>query len=155
MIALKDIRDLPEAKRLLKLACIAASLWGIGFVLMSGALFSLTSARLRLEESDRIINAANTVKSYPSRGDTAKSEPIAAVSALTDSLGFKDRVGQMSSSPSGLVVQINRLYPGELTKLVEELTKNGLEVKTAEIRAMRSEKEGRLINITLAIAGER
>lgn len=42
MIALKDIRDLPEAKRLLKLACIAASLWGIGFVLMSGALFSLT-----------------------------------------------------------------------------------------------------------------
>ena len=52
-------------------------------------------------------------------------------------------------------MQINRLYPGELTKLVEELTKNGLEVKTAEIRAMRSEKEGRLINITLAIVGER
>ncbi len=155
MIALKDIRDLPEAKRLLKLACIAASLWVIGFVLMSGALFSLNSARLRLEESDRIINAANTIKSYPNSGTDSKSEPIAAISALTDSLGLKDRVGQMSSSASGLVVQINRIYPEELTKLVEGLSKNGLEIKTAEIRAMRSEKEGRLINITLAIVGER
>ncbi|MFR5880159.1 MAG: hypothetical protein ACLUEQ_04770 [Cloacibacillus evryensis] len=63
-------------------------------------------------------------------------------------------VNQLASSPTGLVLQVNRLYHEELGKLVEDIQRNGLSVKTAELRLMTGQKDGRLINVTLTIEGE-
>ena len=63
-------------------------------------------------------------------------------------------MNQLASSPTGLVLQVNRLYHEELGKLVEDIQRNGLSVKTAELRLMTGQKDGRLINVTLTIEGE-
>ena len=62
-------------------------------------------------------------------------------------------MAQLASSPSGLVLQLNRLYRDEFVKLAEDIGKNGLSVNTAEIRAFSSNKDGRLINVTLTVTG--
>ena len=61
----------------------------------------------------------------------------------------------MSSASTGLVVQLDRLYPNELTGLVEEFSKSGLSITTAEIRAAVSVKEGRTLTAVFSLEGAR
>ena len=103
---------------------------------------------------DSILKAASIVRSYPSFNTAASREPLSDISYVIDYLKLKDRVGQMSSGQSGLVLSIDRLHPEEFTALVESITEKGLYIKTAEIRAMSSGKDGRLINVTFAIGVE-
>ena len=49
---------------------------------------------------------------------------------------------------------MNRLYPDEFESLAEEIRKNGLAVKTAEVRALEARRDGRLLNVSLTIEGE-
>jgi len=108
----------------------------------------------RLNDAERVLNAAITVKSYPQQGTVFGKEPLSAVSEIIDKLGLQGKVNQLASSPTGLVLQVNRLYHEELGKLVEDIQRNGLSVKTAELRLMTGQKDGRLINVTLTIEGE-
>ncbi len=152
MIKFEELREIPEAVKLGKLAVFACGLWLLGLVVLSNALFLMHTNAERLREADGVLNVATVVKSYPARSYASGKEPLTAVSEIVDSLGVKDRVSQMSSSASGLVVQIDRLYPEELTNLAEGLSKSGLSVSTAEIRAATG-KEGRLITATFALEG--
>ena len=156
MIRLDDIRELPESRRLAKLAVVAACVWLAALVLLLCASSSLEAKRLRLADCGGVLYAGGVVKSYPAQGPASGQEPVAAVSSLTDSLGLRERVAQMNSGPSGLVLQLNGLYPDELTKFVEAVSDAGLSVRTAEVRAMSAGADkGRLINVTLALEGER
>ena len=81
-------------------------------------------------------------------------EPLTAVSAILDKTGLQGKVAQLSSSPAGLALQVNRLYPDEFESLVEELRGSGLTVKTAEARLLEARRDGRLLNVSLTIEGE-
>lgn len=155
MIRFGDIRELPETKRLAKLAAAAAAVWLAGLILILCASSALEGKRERLADSDGVLYAGGVVKSYPAPGPAAGQEPVAAIASITDSLGLKERVAQMNSGPSGLVLQINGLYPEELTKLVEAVSDAGLSIRTADLRAMSAGSgRGRLINATLALEGQ-
>ena len=155
MIQLQDVRTMPEAKRLAKLAAIAGGIWLLGFILLSNALYMMHGREERLDECGRVLNAGSVIKSYPAMKVSEGREPVAAVTSITDSLQLKERVAQLNSGPSGLVIQINKLYPEELTKLIEELAAAGLSARTAEIRALSYGSDGgRLINVTLALEGD-
>jgi hypothetical protein len=156
VISLQDLRELPEAKRLAKLAAATACLWLVGLVLLFCASSASDEKRARLADCDGVLYAGGVVKSYPAQSAASGQEPVAAVASITDSLGLKERVAQMNSGPAGLTLQISSLYPEELTKFVEALSSAGLSVRTAEVRAMSSGGDkGRLINVTLALEGER
>ena len=81
-------------------------------------------------------------------------EPLTAVSAILDKTGLQAKVAQLSSSPAGLALQVNRLYPDEFESLADEIRKSGLTVKTAEVRLLEARRDGRLLNAALTIEGE-
>lgn len=155
MVNFDELRNVPAAAKLVKPAIFAVCLWLIGLVIFSKALFIIDGNRERMRESDIILNGATMIKSYPARGFSAGAEPLTAVSAIIDKLGVKDRVSKMSSASTGLVVQLDRLYPNELTGLVEEFSKSGLSITTAEIRAAVSVKEGRTLTAVFSLEGAR
>lgn len=155
MITLHDLKDTADAKRFARAALAALLIWLLGFVLLANALYIMNASDARLKETDRILNAATIVKSYPNQSVSVGTEPLTAVSSVVEALGLKDRIGQMTGGSSGLVLQVNQLYPAELTGLLEELAGNGLSVKTAELRAMTAGKNGeRRINATIVLEGE-
>lgn len=154
MIPLHELKNMPEAKKLGHLLLFVGLVWLLGFVLLSDALYILRHSKERLGEADSILNAATMIKSYPSHKTPEGKEPLSAISSVIDSLGLKERVAQMNSGASGLTLQVERLYPEEFTNLVESISINGLYIKTAEIRAISSGKDGRLLNVTFAIGGE-
>lgn len=156
MISLQEVRDLPETRRLVRLAIVAACLWLVGLALLFCASSAADGKRARLADCSSILYAGGVIKSYPAQSAVSGQEPVAAVASITDSLGLKERVSQMNAGPSGLTLQVNSLYPDELTKFVEALSNAGLNVRTAEVRAMSAGGDkGRLINVTLALEGQR
>ncbi len=154
MISFDELRAMPEAKRLRRVTLVAAAIWLAALLSLSAALSAMRENEDRLGDAERILNAAITVKSYPQQGAVSGKEPHSAVSEIIDKLGLQSKVIQLASSPAGLVLQVNRLYHEELGKLVEDIQRNGLSVKTAELRSLAGQKDGRLINVTLTIEGE-
>lgn len=154
MISFDELRAMPEAKRLRRVTLVAAAIWLAALLSLSAALSAMRENEDRLGDAERILNAAITVKSYPQQGAVSGKEPLSAVSEIIDKLGLQSKVNQLASSPAGLVLQVNRLYHEELGKLVEDIQRNGLSVKTAELRSLAGQKDGRLINVTLTIEGE-
>lgn len=153
MIPLGELKDLPEAKRLKAAALATLLIWSAAAAVFSFALSSLKENERLLSDSGRVLAAAVKIRSYPQLETTADKEPLAVLSEVVDKLGLQDRVAQLASSSSGLVLQLNRLYRDEFVKLAEDIGKNGLSVNTAEIRAFSSNKDGRLINVTLTVIG--
>lgn len=145
---------MPEAQRLMKMAAVVLCIWVFGFILLSNALFLKSSASNRVVEADGVINAAFTIKSYPTRNISVGREPLSAVSNILDSLGLRARVSQMSSSASGLVLQVNDLYVGEMSGLIEAVSASGLTIRTAEIRAIATNQNGRKMTISFVLEGD-
>lgn len=153
MISFGGFNELPEAKRLKAAALITLLIWIAAAVVFSFAHSSLAENERRLSDSGHVLSAAVKIRSYPRLEKTADKEPLAVLSEVVDKLGLQDRVIQLASSSSGAALQLGRLYCDEFVKLAEDIGKNGLSVNTAEIRAFSSNKEGRLINVTLTVTG--
>ena len=101
-----------------------------------------------------MLRGASELRSYPERSVVSAEEPLTAVSAILDKTGLQAKVAQLSSSPAGLALQVNRLYPDEFESLADEIRKSGLTVKTAEVRLLEARRDGRLLNAALTIEGE-
>jgi hypothetical protein len=153
MAGLDEIKNMPEANRLGKLALFSLLIWLLGLVLMSRASTVFCENKDRLKEADIVLNAAAVIKSYPAQPAASAADPMSEISSVIDSLNLKDRIGQISSGAGGTVLQVNGLYIEELEDLISALSRRGLSVKTAEIRAMPYGKGLRLINMTAVLEG--
>ena len=149
-----NIDSSPEFSRLKKITAAAAIVWLAYAVIFSYASSVRAENRARMEDSQRILKAATEIKSYPSIRAATHTEPIAAVSEILEKTGLQPKVVNLSSSPAGLALQINRLYPEEFSALAENLRDSGLVVKTAESRLLAANRDGRLLNVTLTIEAE-
>ena len=105
-------------------------------------------------EARRVLKAATELKSYP-LDNSQYAEPLSSVSAILDKSKLQPQVSQLSSSSTGLLLQINRLYPEEFRLLTEELSKSGLVVQTAEVRVLVARRDGKLLNVTMTIRGDK
>ena len=150
----ENIKNGPEFPRLRLAALSAAALWLAAALVFGLALSVKHENAARMREAGRVLRAAVELKSYPERGVVSSEEPLTAVSAILDKTGLRGRVAQLSSSPAGISLQVNRLYPDEFESLAEELRRSGLPVETAEARAAESRRDGRLIDVTLTIKGD-
>ena len=148
---IEEIRGLLETKKLVRLALLSALVWTIGIVLFAEAAIILSNNRDRLLDTGKILNAANIYHSFPSHTSAEGKEPLSALSDAIGELNLKDRVGLVNSGSSGLTVQITELNGAEFITFLTLLSKKGLQVKTAEIRAITSSQKGRLINASILI----
>jgi len=123
----------------------------IALMLSSDTSFNLVSADL--SSSGRVLDYAMQLKALPRTGNVVAGipeEPLSVLSNIIDALGLRDRMQQLQSNPSGIVVQLERMYGDELGELLGSIENNGLSVKTAEIRALPRE-EGKLLSATLTM----
>ena len=154
MITLYEIKNMPDARRVGRVVLLALIIWLLGFILLFQGLHLLERGREYIGETDSILKAANIVRSYPVLSTVSDGESLPEISSVIDFLGLKNRVSQMNSSQSGLVFSVEKIHTEELASLIESISEKGLYIKTAEIRAISSAKDGRLINATFAIGGE-
>jgi hypothetical protein len=148
---IEEIRGLLQTKKLVRLALLSALIWTVGIVLFAEAAIVLNNSSDRLLDTGKILNAANIYRSYPSRTSAEGKEPLSALSDAIGELNLKDRAGLVNSGSSGLTVQITELNGAEFISFLSLLSKKGLQVKTAEIRAITSSQKGRLINASILI----
>ena len=148
---IEEIRGLPETKKLIRLGLLALLVWTAGTAFFLEASSILNSSKDRVMDTGKILDAANTFYSYPSRTSAEGKEPLSLLTDAINELSLKDRVGLMNSGSSGLTVQMNELNGAEFVSLLKSLSEKGLQVKTADIRAITSAQKGRLINASMLI----
>ena len=148
---IEDIRGLPETKKLIRLGLLALLIWTAAAALFLEASVILNNSKERIIDAGRVLSAANTFYSYPSRSSAGDKEPLSLLTDTINELGLKDRVGLMNSGSSGLTVQMSELNGAEFVSLLKSLSEKGLQVKTADIRAITSAQKGRLINASMLI----
>lgn len=151
---IEELRTAPEYARLRKLGAAAVSIWLLFLIVFFVAYSAGKENVSRLDEAERVLRGATELRSYSERSVASTEEPLTAVSAILNKTGLQDKTKQLSSSAAGLALQVDRLYPDELQSLVEEISKNGLTVTTAEVRLLEAKRDGRLLDVTLAIVGE-
>lgn len=147
----EEIRALPETKKLIRLVLLALFIWTAAAALFLEALAVLNSSKDRLIDAERILAAANSFYSYPSRNVQKDKEPLSLLTETINGLGLRDRVELMNSWASGLTVRMTDLNGLEFISLLKRLSENGLEIRTADIRAITSAQKGRLINASMVI----
>ena len=148
---IEEIRGLPETKKLIRLGLLALLVWTAGTAFFLEASSILNSSKDRVMDTGKILDAANTFYSYPSRTSAEGKEPLSLLTDAINELSLKDRVGLMNSGSSGLTVQMNELNGAEFVSFLKRLSEKGLQVNTADIRAITSAQKGRLINASMLI----
>ncbi len=148
---IEEIRGLPETKKLIRLGLLALLVWTAGAAFFLEASAILNSSKERVMDTGKILDAANTFYSYPSRTSAEGKEPLSLLTDVINELSLKDRVGLMNSGSSGLTVQMTELNGAEFVSLLKRLSEKGLQVKTSDIRAITSVQKGRLINSSMLI----
>lgn len=132
-------------------------LWITAFVLV-GKQQELTG---RIELKERrfrdLVEVVRTFKAQPEQENAVRSglpgDPLTVLSRLLEKVGIKDRLVQLSSASSGVSMQVERLYPGELGTLLQEVIRQGLPIMSCEIRAVPSGNERRL-SCSLLVGGK-
>lgn len=156
MFSFEQLRDTPEFQKLIKYAGVVVSVWIVALILFISSYILLDVNHSDMMEADNVLQVSGLIKSYPPREFKAGREPLAAISSMIDELKLKDKVGQLSSSQSGMIVEFRKIYSSDLARIVQAVSNYGLTVKTAEVKALASGNDGRLINLTLALeAGEK
>ncbi|MDR1885475.1 MAG: hypothetical protein LBQ56_04315 [Synergistaceae bacterium] len=152
MINFSEIREMPEARRLFRLAALAAVAWAGSAVLLFQTADVNSRLRENLASGDRIINAASVYRAHPGReADVprpAEEDPMSVITGIVQTLGIRERMQNLRSDSSGVSVQFDRLYGSELREFLSTMESRGLRVRTAEIRALPSGGE-RLLGVTL------
>ena len=154
MIAgLRELLKDADFRRPAVLCAAALLVWILLIVLMLSSEASFNLAGADLSSSGRVIDYAMQFKALPRTGSAMAEtldEPLGVLSNIIGALGLRDRMRQLQSNPSGIVVQLEHLYGDELGDLLGSIENSGLFVKTAEIRALPS-GGGRLLDATLTM----
>ena len=158
MINISELRDMPEARRLFKLFGAVLLVWITALLLLVYSYGFGGTAAADLYSSDRILDIAVKYKSNPdsSQALSAQSEgdPLSLVSDIAETLNMRDRVQQLQSNESGVLLQLERIYGDEMVKFLTTLESRGLNVKTAEIKALPS-GDDRLLGATFLLEKKR
>ncbi|MDR1509903.1 MAG: hypothetical protein LBS53_09725 [Synergistaceae bacterium] len=135
---------------------LAAAVWIVCFALVWKTVSLGEKLRADIVSSGRVMDYAARFKALPRTGGPAAvaGDPLGVLSQLVDALGLRDRLRQLQSNASGALIQIDRLYGGELRDLIDAAEKRGLVVRTAEIRALPSEG-GRVLSVTIMVEPSR
>lgn len=149
-----ELREMPESRRLSATYLLVLLVWAaLVFILVNISRASVDVGK-SISSGDQIINSAITYKSYPSKGQPAAAaptgEPLTVLSEIVNTLGMRERMIQLQSNVSGIMLQIEKLYGSELEEFLATIESRGLKVKTAEIKVLPVAGE-RLLAITLLL----
>lgn len=158
-MTLSEFREMPEARKISRLLLLAAVIW-MAFLFLVLEIRDMGRVIGRdLSAGDQIINNAIVFRSYPAATRTKAApstteEPLTVLSQIVDALELRERMLQLQSNASGILLQLDKLYGEELEEFLATIESRGLTIKTAEIRSIPSGEE-RLIGATLLMEQNR
>ena len=153
MISLNELKGYSESKRLVRPLLFAFLIWIAALAVFFLVLEAYARNKELQTDAGKVLYCVQMIKSSASVVPARNvNEPLAQVSQILEKLNLREKVKTMSSSSGGIVVQINRIYADDFTKLAEDIERNGLSVKTAEIRAITSQKDGRLLDVLITLS---
>jgi hypothetical protein len=148
MISLSELREIPESRRAFGLVLLAVVIWAAALFLLFLASGVGSGLGANMESGDRIINAATVYRAYPRAGQSLTQapgeDPMTVITEVVNTLGLSDRMRDLQMSPSGVSVQLDRLYGNELGEFLSTMESRGLAIRTAEIRVLPMDGERRL-----------
>jgi hypothetical protein len=151
MRTLREIFLDREFRRPFFVCFLAAAVWIACFALVWETMSLGERIQADIVSSGRVIDYAAQFRALPQTGPAAATgEPLGVLSQIVDALGLRDRLRQLQTNASGAVIQLDRLYGGELRDLLGAAEKRGLVVRTAEIRALPGEA-GRILSVTIMV----
>jgi hypothetical protein len=136
------------------ITCVCAlAVWGMVFAFAAGASSLNRQAADEISSSDEILDHAMRYRALPRTGTARKAapeEPLGVVSETIDALKLRDRTQRLQSSSSGVSIQLERVFGGELLDFLVSLENGGLDVRAAEIRALPA-SDIRLLSVSLTV----
>lgn len=158
MINFSEIREMPEARKLFKLYGLVSGTWIIALVLLLYVYSFGSAVSSELYVGERILDIAAKYRSYPASAQSTATDtgedPLSLVSDIAETLNMRDRVQQLQSDQSGVMLQVERIYGDEMVKFLSTAESRGLNVKTAEIKALPS-GDDRLLGATFLLEKKR
>ena len=148
---LEMLRD-ADSRRPLILSAAAVAVWIVFVVLVLNTSSYGSRASSDMSSSGRVLDYAMRFRALPRTQPVPGpiEDPLGEISVIVDGLKLRDKIRQLSSNPSGVVVQFEKLYGGELGDLLKAMDKARLSVKTAEIRALPGDG-GKLLSAQLTL----
>ena len=153
MINLREAFEDRDFRGVFLTCALALAVWGMVFAFAAGVSSLNRQVSDEISSSDEVLNYAMRYRALP-RTDTGKStaseEPLGVVSQIVDTLKLRDRTQRLQSSSFGVSIQLERMFGGELLDFLVSLENSGLDVRTAEIRALPA-SEIRLLSVSLTL----
>jgi hypothetical protein len=121
---------------------IALAVWGMVFAFATAASSLNRQVSDEISSSDEVLDYAMRYRALPrtgmknTDGVSASEEPLGVVSKIVDTLKLRDRTQRLQSNSSGVSIQLERMFGGELLDFLVSLENRGLDVRAAEIRAL-------------------
>lgn len=158
MITLNELKEMPEARKLLRLFSVSLLIWLFAIVLLLQVRHMTGTLSSNLSSGNLILNAASTHKSFPASQTNASAvsegDALSVVSDVLEALQLRDRALQLQSNASGVLLQLERIYGDEMHEFLVTMESRGLRIKTAEIKVL-PEGDDRLLSATYLLERNR
>lgn len=152
MNIIRDLKEHPDSRKLLKQFISALAIWYLGIIMLCIAMITGIEFKEKLADADVILKAAAKVNSSPVAVSEGNS-PMSEISDMAAELGVKDKVTQLGASASGLTLSISGIDTETFANIVRNISEKGFPVKSAELRAMTS-KGKRELTVSFVIGGD-
>jgi hypothetical protein len=139
MINLREEFEDRECRNVFITIALALAVWGMASAFLAAASSLNRQVADEISSSDEILDYAMRYRALPrteANKKTASEEPLGVVSETVDVLKLRDRTQRLQSSSSGVSIQLERMFGGELLDFLISLENSGLEARAAEIRAL-------------------
>ncbi|MDR0764756.1 MAG: hypothetical protein LBE65_04095 [Synergistaceae bacterium] len=151
MINTREAFDDRDFRNVFITCACALAVWGMVFAFAAASSSLNRRVADEISSSDEVLDYAMRYRALP-RTDAnrraAPEEPLGVVSRIVDVLKLRDRTQRLQSSSSGVFIQLERVFGGELLDFLVSLENGGLDVRAAEIRALPSSGT-RLLSVSL------
>lgn len=150
MTRLKSLSN--DTIRLFILISLVCFLWLYGSMTWSSASSLKSKVTLQTRRMNSLIEVIERYKELPEAKNISSSneDPMVIISSLVDRMDLKDNLVQISALSKGVSVQLTRLYFKKSLAFLDQLSRKGLDVDSAELRYV-PEGGKRMMSMTLIV----
>ncbi|MDR1650759.1 MAG: hypothetical protein LBR87_03135 [Synergistaceae bacterium] len=153
MTRIREFLSEREFRRPLAICAASAAIWLFSLTLLSFSVESAARTDFSLSSAGRLLDSAMKFKALPRAGrntSAGSDDQLGAVSQIVDALELRDKIRQLQSNPSGVLIQLDGIYGDELRDFLFSAENRGLSIIASEIRALPDSGE-RVLSVTFML----
>jgi len=145
-----------DFRRPLIMCALAVLVWTAFFAVLASSGASGVRMSSEAAYGSRVLDYAMKFRALPRKGLAPEqaADPLGALSQIVDALSLRDRMRQLQSNQSGVLIQLDKIYGAEMSEFLSAAENRGLYIRTAEIRALPG-GESRVLNASFMLEPNR